>query len=219
MKYVFIVATDGETAAVTSCFVDAVEDRIGGYRVIRGRFRGEETALVVSGIGKTNAAAAAQFAIDRFTPEHLFNAGTAGGMRPGMKRGETYTARQAVQWDFDLSALDGRPKGTLEERKTPFFDLDPVPGFPEETVATGDRFSDDPEEPAYLVSTWDAGIREMELAAICHVAERAGIRVSSLKMLADVVGGEDSMTGQYAASLSRVLSGLALAVSRWSAEG
>ena len=63
LRKVFVVAMDNEAAAVTAHFEGVSEETVFSRRVIRGTLDGEPTALVVAGIGKSNAAAAAQLAL------------------------------------------------------------------------------------------------------------------------------------------------------------
>ena len=59
--------------------------------------------LYVAGVGKVNAAAAAQKAIDAGADE-IINCGVAGGLDPAMEVGEAYEISQAVEYDFDHPA-------------------------------------------------------------------------------------------------------------------
>ena len=64
------------------------------------------------GVGKVNAAAAAQLALARFNPEVLLNVGVAGALHAPMQVAEVYRVRAAVQYDFDLAAINGTSVGT-----------------------------------------------------------------------------------------------------------
>ena len=85
---VFVVAMDNEADAVTAHFVGVSESTVFGRRVIRGTLGGEPTAVVVSDIGKSNAAAATQLALSLFGPREILNAGVAGGLRDSMRIAE-----------------------------------------------------------------------------------------------------------------------------------
>ena len=62
--------------------------------------------LYVAGVGKVNAAAATQKAIDAGADE-ILNCGVAGGLDPAMEVGEPYEISQAVEYDFDLTIING----------------------------------------------------------------------------------------------------------------
>ena len=125
-----------------------------------------------------------------------------------MHTGSVYRASRAVEYDFDLSAVDGTSVGAHDGRETPFFDLAAAGGWPAAVVATGDRFTDDERDFAFLRETFGATVRDMELGAIAHVSATAGIPLYSFKAITNVAGS-GSMTGQYKANLRGCLDILA----------
>lgn len=168
--------------------------------------------LVVSGVGKVNAAMAAQRMIDAGADE-ILNVGVVGGLDPSMDVGDVYEVSQAVEYDFDLAAVNGTRPGVLNERTTPYFDCRTVGVFPARILATGDRFTDD-ESDLPLLAELKATLRDMEGAAIAHVCERAGVAFRSLKCVSDV-RGKGAMTAQYRDNLERTLECLQRAVTSW----
>jgi len=168
--------------------------------------------LYVSGIGKVNAALATQKAIDDGATE-IVNCGVAGGFDPTMEVGGVYEIDRAVEYDFDLSKVNGTPVGQLDERDTPYFALSATGRFPVRTLATGDRFTDKIDDLPTLRAL-GATLRDMEGAAIAHVAERNGVPCRSLKSVSNVQG-KGSMTGQYAENRERALVCLKSALSCW----
>ena len=62
--------------------------------------------LYVSGIGKVNAAAATQRAICEGATE-IWNVGLAGGFGATLEIAGLYRADRAVEYDFDLAAVNG----------------------------------------------------------------------------------------------------------------
>ena len=214
MMTAFVVAMDNEAEAVAKAFADAATEVAFGRRVVRGRVAGGDAVMVVCGVGKVNAAAGAQLALARYGADRLVNAGVAGGLRAGMRPGETYTGVRAVQYDFDLARINGTLRGTLNEYDTPYLPLDPIPGFPQDAIATGDRFNDDEDDFRFISDVLGAGVRDMELGAVAHVALRAGVPVSALKTITDVHGAGASTPAQYAENLALALSELSAAVLR-----
>ena len=207
VRKVFVIAMDNEAAAVTAHFEGASEETVFSRRVIRGTLDGEPTAIVVAGIGKSNAAAAAQLALCLFNPEVLLNVGVAGALHAPMKVAEIYRVRAAVQYDFDLAQINGTKIGTLNEIPLDLAGND----LPEALLATGDRFSDSQVDYRFLVDDVKADLRDMEGAAIAHVAYRAGVKFRSIKSVSDVAGS-GSTTDQYLANLKIALSSLSAAL-------
>ena len=196
----FVVAMGCEAECIISNLRGKDECVLWGRRVVRGMWRGQRAAVVVSGIGKDNAAAATQLALSEFRPGEIINFGVAGGLRATMKVGEIYEVRAAIEYDFDLAELNQTAVGVLNERKEREIGI----GEGTEVLGTGDRFSNDEGEAAALLEM-GIGLRDMEGAAIAHVCETAGARMRCVKCVSDVHGVGEKMTGQYQANLAKCL--------------
>ena len=168
--------------------------------------------LYVSGVGKVNAAAAAQKAIDAGADE-ILNCGVAGGLDPAMEVGDACEISQAVEYDFDLTMINGTRIGTHNERTTPYFDCRTSGRFPARILATGDRFTND-ERDVTVPLELGATVKDMEGAAIAHVCELNGVPCRMLKCISDV-HGKGAMTGQYKDNLAKALRSLSAALSSW----
>ena len=212
LRKVFVVAMDNEAAAVTAHVEGVSEETVFSRRVIRGTLDGEPTAIVVAGIGKSNAAAAAQLALCLFNPEVLLNVGVAGALHAPMKVAEIYRVRAAVQYDFDLAQLNGTEIGVLNERTSPYIPMRTTGRYPAKTLATGDHFNDNTADLP-LLKHLGVGLRDMEGAAIAHVCETAGVPCRALKCVTNVLGS--GATGQFAENLKRCLALLTDACGAW----
>lgn len=197
---------DNEAQCVLDNLVDAVEVREYGRRVIRGKLGGEATMVVISGIGKSNAAAATQHAIQSGA-DVVINIGVAGGLDPSIEVADIYEVDSAVQYDFDLSAVNGTMVGTLDERSTPYIPLSVTGMYPAKSIGTGDKFNDSDDDNDLLMNVLTCALRDMECAAVAHVCERAGVRCVAFKCITDV-RGKGAMTGQYVDNLRRCLAKL-----------
>ena len=175
--------------------------------------------LYVSGIGKVNAAAATQRAICEGATE-IWNVGLAGGFGVTLEIAGLYRADRAVEYDFDLAAVNGTAIGVLNEYDTPYLELVPPPGalerpalaaLPVLTLATGDRFNDSAADNALITETLHASLRDMEGAAIAHVCKRCGVPCVSVKCVSDIAD-RGSMPGQYQENMRRCLAHLTAAI-------
>ena len=168
--------------------------------------------LFVSGIGKVNAAAATQRAIDAGATE-IWNAGVAGGFDPAQAVGDACVIDRAVEYDFDLVEVNGTRIGVHNERTTPYFACvaDFAPELPRATLATGDRF-DDGEADLATFAGLGATVRDMEGAAVAHVCETNGVPCRIVKSLSDV-RGKGPMAVQYYGNLAKALVALSDALS------
>ena len=200
---VFVIAMNNEAECIVSNLENAVESTLFGRRIVRGTLNGEDAFVVVSGVGKSNAAAATQLAIHETGTKRIFNLGVSGGLDPAMKVGEIYEVADAVQYDFDLVQINGTEMGTLNERDTPFIPCKAEGRFAAKTLGTGDRFNDSAHDSA-LLKKLGASLRDMEGAAIAHVCETAGVEFVSYKCISDVEGS-GSMPEQYMENLKKCL--------------
>lgn len=205
---VCVTAMDCEAETVIRNLSAVREERLFGRRVVFGSIGGEETAVVIAGVGKSNAAAGTQLAVGSLAADVIINVGVAGGLDPNLSVGAVYRASKAVEYDFDLSKVNGTSVGTPNECDTPFFELAAAGDWPVAVVATGDRFTDDENDFDFLRSTFGASVRDMELGAVAHAAFHAGIPVFSFKAITNVVG-QGAMTAQYRENLPRCLDVLA----------
>ncbi|MCQ2389238.1 MAG: 5'-methylthioadenosine/S-adenosylhomocysteine nucleosidase [Kiritimatiellae bacterium] len=207
----FVIAMPNEAETVVRHLADRRAETLFGREVVRGTLGGEPTAVVTCGVGKANAAAGTQLALS-LGADAVLNVGVAGGLDPRMAVGEIYGVDRAVQYDFDLSEINGTPKGTLNEYAEPHLRLATPPRpFPLRTLATGDRFTDAEDDFDLVIGRLQSALRDMEGAAIAHVCDRAGVPCHAWKALSDVRGG-GSMTGQYRERAAFALERLAEAV-------
>jgi len=159
--------------------------------------------LIVSGIGKVNAAAATQRAICEGANE-IWNVGVCGGFGADVEVGDLFGIDRAVEYDFDLAQVNHTAIGVLDEYDTPYLPLVTdgsyanVPSFRGyRTLATGDHFNDSESDYALITQTLGASLRDMEGAAIAHVCRSNDIPCRAFKCVTNVAG-RNSMTGQYA---------------------
>ena len=161
-----------------------------GKQIFESAAFGIPFSLVLAGIGKTNAAAAAMLAVHALQAEALLNFGLAGGVSPQAELCETFRVTRAVQYDFDLSEINGTAVGTLNEYATPYFTLTGgKSAFAGAVLATGDRFTSTAADLPLLHSL-GADLRDMEGAAIAHVAAFTGTPLYMYKAVSDRVGAE-----------------------------
>ena len=153
------------------------------------------------GIGKVNAAMAAQLCIDRYHPDWVVNAGMAGSFHD-LPIGTIVLASAFLQHDVDTSAV-GDPVGfvstvnrldfpthcpqlaekILRRLKVPF-----VTG----TVATGDAFMVKGEQADWIARAFSPTLCEMEGGAVAQVCLRGGVRFTALKSVSDRLCMENS---------------------------
>ena len=187
---------------------------VSGKKVYVGRAYGKDVAVCVCGVGKVNAALGAQLLVSKFDAEKLLNFGVAGGLNKDVELCGVYQIAEAVQFDFDLTQLNGTKIGTLDEYTENYLDLNllDVP-FEKKKLGTSDRFNDSPADYKLLTEDLDADIRDMEGAAIVQAAYSAELPVYSVKAISDVAGS-GSTTEQFLINKDKALSNLKAALPR-----
>ncbi|MGN0822649.1 MAG: 5'-methylthioadenosine/S-adenosylhomocysteine nucleosidase [Candidatus Gallimonas sp.] len=197
-----VVAMDSEAEALLSQMkIQSTEIKY-GKTVRHGTAFGREVLLVVCGVGKVNAAVGACAAID-CGADVVLNFGVAGGLHADTEVAQVYLIERAVQYDFDLTQLNGGEIGTLDEERENYLPLfTPALPFPRRALASGDRFNDSPEDYRLLRERLGADIRDMEGAAIAQVCKNAGVPFASVKSVSDIYGA-GSTTEQFKNNLFR----------------
>lgn len=172
-----------------------------GKRLVTGKLSGESIGIVICGVGKVNAACGTQIAIDELGADVIINVGVAGGLNGGVKVGEIYAISNVVQYDFDLSQLNGTKIGTLDECSENYLPLALSDGYSAKKLATGDRFNDSKQDYRLLTEVLHADVRDMECGAIAQVCMHANVPCYSYKIISDLAGS-GSTTDQYLKNLS-----------------
>ncbi len=200
----FVIAMDSEAEILLDAMDIENTKTIYGKTVYCGKVFGRDAVLSVSAEGKVNAAAGVCAALSAGA-DIILNYGVAGGLNERTEVGGVYLIDKAVQYDFDLKQLSGKPVGTLPGEKENFLPLfcPPALGFPKRTLGSGDRFDDSPADHA-LLTQLGCDIREMEAGAIAQVCKYAGVPFVSVKAISDVYGS-GSTIGQFRKNLKFAL--------------
>lgn len=192
---------DKEAEPVISAMERVKERKLSGKRAVVGTLFKKKVAVVVCGVGKVNAACGAQLAIDILKADTIVNIGVAGGLNEGVSVGEVYQISHAVQYDFDLTQLNGTAIGTLDECQENYIPLHICRKYRTKRLATGDRFNDSKDDYKLLTEALDADIRDMECGAIAQVCMHAGVKCCSYKIISDLAGSGNT-SEQYMKNLA-----------------
>ena len=181
---------------------------VSGKNVFVGKAFGKDVALCICGIGKVNAALGTQLLVSKFGIDKILNFGVAGGLNKNTKLCEVYQISAAVQFDFDLTELNGTKMGTLDEYKENYLTTNQFKAeFPKKNLGTADRFNDSKADYQLLTKELGADIRDMEGAAVVQAAYCAELPVYLVKAISDVAGS-GSTAEQYFANKALALENL-----------
>ena len=181
-----VVALECEAEKVTEKIENKKSFTLCGKKTVSGILFGKEVVLIISGVGKVNAALAAQALIDRYSPEYVINFGTAGGADESVEIFSYYLIEKACQYDFDVTNIDDVPVGYMECYDRIYFDgfVKGINGFATKNLATADRFSN--RKPDIdTVQKMKCSLRDMEGGAIAEVCETNNIPLVMIKGVTD----------------------------------
>ncbi|PHO06943.1 5'-methylthioadenosine/S-adenosylhomocysteine nucleosidase [Thermoanaerobacterium thermosaccharolyticum] len=168
----------------------------------KGQLNGLDTVVVRSGIGKVNAAIAAQILISEFNVDCIINTGVAGGIKSGINVGDIVISSDAMEHDFDTTAF-GDELGVIPRMRTSVFKADKylidialkaandnIDGKAYVgRIVSGDRFVSSKEEARRLGQQFSAYAVEMEGAAIAHTAYLNNIPFVIIRSISDNADG------------------------------
>ena len=197
-----VIALDSEANALLDQMEVENISTFCGKPVYMGKAFQKDILLCVCGVGKVNAAAGTCAVLAKGA-DIVLNFGVAGGLCDKTQLTEVYLIDKAVQYDFDITQLEGGEIGTLDgetENYLPLF-LPAALDFPRRALGTGDRFNDSPADHDLLLRL-GAHIRDMEGGAIAEVCKYAGVPCVSVKAISDVYGA-GSTTEQFEKNLAR----------------
>jgi len=138
-------------------------------------YRRDDVVLIISGIGKANAAIAATYGILTYRPSRLCNLGAAGAVTPGYSLGDMYHIDAVIEYDRP------RLRSHKIRRLTPLV----LPGFRCAVLATQDKPAVDPDHRKLLTACAD--LVDMEAAGVLQAAEKFSVPCVIFKFVSDTV--------------------------------
>ena len=181
-----------EIALLCERMTDKGEETVAGVTFYTGLLQGRRVALCCAGIGKVNAACAAQLLIARFGAKVLVFSGIAGNMTDKIGVGDVVIGGTLVYHDADREMISD----TFPYLKE--FAADPVLVAAAEQactdagvkyivgkIATGDTFVGDSATKAAIEAKCAPDCVEMEGAAVSQIAAKNGVPCVILRAMSD----------------------------------
>lgn len=163
---------------------------------------GVDVRFGIDGVGPEPAVMNALAAIDRFRPDLVVSAGTAGGWQArGGHIGKVYLSYpHVVRHDRRIDIDDFRDYGIGRFPVVPMravaADIDAEPGV----VTTGGSL-DETAEDIELMTQLDARAKEMEAASVAWVCETLGVPFVALKTITDMADVPHPAAAQFLENL------------------
>lgn len=133
----------------------------------------DNCVLIISGIGKINAAMATTFCHLRFNPLSIYNLGAAGALDYSHSLGGIYNISKVIEFDR-RNIRSGNPQVHI-----PCI----LEGFSTATIATLDSPVRDPEKRSEI--SFYADLIDMESASVVHVCKRFRTKCYIFKFVSD----------------------------------
>jgi 5'-methylthioadenosine nucleosidase len=151
---------------------------------------GKSKRFGVDNVGTDPATLACYMGIERYNPDIIINAGTAGGFkRAGACIGDAYITTKMHFHDRRIPIPGFTEYGKGDYTSTETTKLVQALGFKSGGVTTSNSL-DHTEMDDTLMAENGASVKDMEAAAIAWVAEMAGIPFFALKVVTDIVDGD-----------------------------
>lgn len=207
MKVGIIAAMAEELELLKAQITNRKETTISEMVFTEGVLGGKDVVLVVSGVGKVNAAVHAQLLISQFGADRLVFTGVAGSLNADIDICDIVVSTDCVQHDIDASALGYAP-GEIPYQEVSFFEADaalraavvravhemaPEVGVFEGRVASGDQFVSDAANKERIVRQFGALCCEMEGAAVAQVAWLNRVPFVVIRAISDKADGSAEM--------------------------
>ena len=179
--------------------ISPVVETYAGMDFWKGKLSGHEVVLVRSGIGKVNAAVAAEILAAIYKVRAIINTGIAGSLNAAIDIGDIVLSVDALEHDMDVRGL-GYEKGIIPDQETSVFIADaelravakaacekvcPDIKVFEGRVISGDQFISDKAVKDELISLFSGMCTEMEGAAIAHTAWLNNIPFLIIRAISD----------------------------------
>lgn len=209
-------ALDEEAKLLEQSLSDKLEQKIRGIRFVCGSLAGRKVVLVVSGMGKVNAAVVTTLLIEHFQPKEILFSGIAGCLNPKLGLGDIVIATKTTQHDLltlerdnvgpmeIFSPVDGKKnpeyfaaddtlvrtaQAAAAGLKTPDLQSarkDRSPRIVTGLVVTGDQFIGTDAKKKELQQRYHADAVEMEGAAVAQVCYQFSVPCLVIRSISDL---------------------------------
>lgn len=163
--------------------------------------------LVMSGVGKVNAARTTQLLIDKFDVSEIINVGSAGSINDNIGYGDIVIGKELFQHDFDITAF-GHEKGYITDLGKTFYSdnklVEKAYKVMEKicdkkyrvhigNIASGDTFFTSMVEGKKVAKEFNSDCVEMEGAAIAQVCNIEKIPFICIRSISDTPNGSNNL--------------------------
>ena len=219
-----IGAMEDEVSAIRQLMNITDTQTIASMEFCCGTLKGKEAVVVQCGMGKVNAGICAQMLISVFGVNAVVNTGVAGSLNNDINIGDIVISTDAVQHDFDVSAI-GFAKGEIPYTGLYAFEADktlrakaaeavkavsPDTGIFEGRVCSGDQFIASKEQKKRIIEQFNGYCAEMEGAAIAQVCHLNHIPFVIIRAISDKADDSEEVSFEIFAKKAAAISASAV---------
>lgn len=193
MKIGVMIAMQKEFDIYTECLQQLSEQTIASRRFLSGKWQDHDVVVVVSGMGKVNAAVCATCLINVFQVDFIVNIGVSGGLDTSLKIGDFIVGRDIVYHDLWCGEPDaeGQADGMplLYHSAKEF--VQKLPDCRQGLLCCGDRFIVSADDLEAIKQKFPRALAvDMESAAIAHTCYMHNIPFLTVRQISDTPGAE-----------------------------
>lgn len=207
-RFGIIGAMDLEVEMLKEVMIIEGRKTVAGMEFCMGTLEGQNAVVVISGIGKVNAAVCAQVLISVFGCTHVINTGVAGAVHDDLNVGDLVISTDVLEHDFDATGF-GYQLGQIPRMEEWIFKADPTlvnlakTAVEQEKIAhqvlqgrivTGDIFVSSSDVKNKLRDVFGAYATEMEGAAVGHTCWINEVPFLILRAMSDKADGTAHQT-------------------------
>lgn len=200
-----ISAMNCELSGMVNALTDLKESNVANMKIWQGKLNELNVVIALCGIGKVNAAIAAQILITQFQVDSLINIGLAGALAEAVNIGDVVISNEVTYFDYDARQLRNNfpyMESTFFKADTHLIDVCKRASISSEyngnvhvgRIISGDRFIKDNETREKLVTQYNGLCTEMEGASIGHVAHVFGTPFVVIRIMSDKANQEASIS-------------------------
>lgn len=186
-KIGIIIAMNKELELFAADLRDTSEQTLHQRRFVEGKISDKDVVIVVSGIGKVNAALCTADLINHFKIDTIINIGISGGLDSSLEIGDFVVGDDLVYHDYDTGAeiQQDVPERFHSDKNLTVL----LPNLKHGLLCTGDQFIAAADKLLSIKEKYPDGLAvDMESAAIAHTCHLYDIPMVSIRQISDTPG-------------------------------
>lgn len=201
-----IGAMDEEVALLKSKMTQLTKQEISNIDFYIGKLADTDIVLIKSGIGKVNAAKSTTILHEKFVPEFIINAGSAGGLKHQHSVGDIIISDEVIHHDVDATVFNYKlgqvpqmpevfvaDKTLIKLVETSIKNLNL--SFDKGAIGTGDSFIGSEKQADFIKTQFPKVLGvDMEAASIAQICYTYQTPFVIIRALSDIAGKDSSIS-------------------------